>query len=1227
MKNIIRNIFGGFAAAAMMLGAASCSDDTLNIPEDNSSEDVTVTFTLAPEASSINTRSEENPLISDGSKVDILKYAVYNEKQELILDYYTESGDGHYEAGHGQTVVETGFPATLKLKLKRGQQYTIAFWAQNRNTKAYNTADLKKVEVVYSEITDDSDNSSDSGSSTPNNDELRDVFCRSVTFKAGDSGTLQQNVYLYRPLAQINVGTSGFDYEIVTRESPDKYTYSKIRINRVARYLDVVADRTYSSTTNPSDPYDSPQTAESFSVVDFGWAPIPAYVNSEVPDYPSYTRYDWEYEWNKNTSDNPFILNYDGNTIGDKSINSTLDKDYREIYGKEQFLQLHHEKNDGLGKNGWTLKGEGEEYYPYASYNKYNDHASETFKWLSMSYVLTASTEKKVDIINNIQVWLATDQNGTDSYKILDINHVPVQRNWRTNIVGNLLTEENNFEIKLDKDFAGEYNGWNNNGWDWSGPLANGVYYDAENDEIQISSKEGLLWFQRMVNGDLKIRVATEIPSTSDNYVGKNYWYYNSSNQRVQYNEEDSNGYIASDFNADIQKRILKATHQDKRTDHNNWPTNNNFHFTGATVKLMADIDLEGIEWLPIGMDYKVAEFIPNYVDTSGDPFKDSDLTNRGFYGTFDGNGHTIYNLKTRRFGASVDEYYIEQKAKPRNYDAFPWHARGFFGEIGGNAHIKNLRLVNVDIYGCHGVGGIAGMAYGQKIKIENCVVDGGTITATPMYRNDTESDRSFARGTYLGGIVGYFNTRDGELTGCEVKNVTIKGYRQVGSLIGTLDNSKYITDTSKNTMLGKDQNSKPAKISGNNVSNVVVIASQVHFPFGIAPRDKNYTTEVGFGWDSNAYDLYSGKYFGGYSDAEMASIESQYPTTGSNITFSKITETITNNVRYSDVRESPLENLPAFSSWFTDYINLYSNYAGSPSARKIHTLHDFAPKGNISSNSPGKSFKFPMNLPVEVEMDWDNTSSNVGLFVESVSIDGIKGLGGRSVITPVNVNKENSCAMFITARDRKNMGNIYSTNYKRATEVKNVVLRGEPYAWAGIIISPNENMSKVVLDNVHIYDVFQTIALNQEFGKDNQWPTELSQKPSGVDLEIKNSNWRGYTVPGAGWNSIKYSGMTFGAGASTGNGKKEHTLIIDQTKNGTTFENCYFKAPYIIELGKDATWGFNTTDKKSYATSTSVKNEPIDPSQKNGCTKIVISSDPQGNPIVKYYNSDNQEI
>ena len=49
---------------------------------------------------------------------------------------------------------------------------------------------------------------------------------------------------------------------------------------------------------------------------------------------------------------------------------------------------------------------------------------------------------------------------------VIDVPNAYMKRNWRTNVVGELLTAEGSFKVSIDPDFTGSYNEFWNQGTD-----------------------------------------------------------------------------------------------------------------------------------------------------------------------------------------------------------------------------------------------------------------------------------------------------------------------------------------------------------------------------------------------------------------------------------------------------------------------------------------------------------------------------------------------------------------------------------------------------------------------------------------------------------------------------------------------------------------------------------------------------------------------------------------
>ena len=166
------------------------------------------------------------------------------------------------------------------------------------------------------------------------------------------------------------------------------------------------------------------------------------------------------------------------------------------------------------------------------------------------------------------------------------------------------------------------------------------------------------------------------------------------------YTDDGQGNYTVT--SAEGLKNIAKLVNEEWKSDIN--------------ITLTADINLSGIDWTPIGIDY-----------------------NHQYTGTFDGGGHTITGLTV----TGSDEY------------------AGLFGYIDKVGTVKNVVLEDVQITSDNSsgyAGGVAGDSWGT---IENCSVS-GSVSGT----------------TFAGGVVG--SQWGGSITGCNssatVKGVIFAG-------------------------------------------------------------------------------------------------------------------------------------------------------------------------------------------------------------------------------------------------------------------------------------------------------------------------------------------------------------------------------------------------------------------------------------------------------------------
>lgn len=378
-----KKLFLGMFAAAGMLFATSCSNDELDMAQ--SGNEAQVTFSLAAEGG-IATRA-----ISDGTGAKKLVYAVYNASGELIETIANTDVNGQIV---DNSAFDDGLTENVTITLAKGQQYTVAFWAQNPNCTAYTTTDLKNVTIDYAGL---------------NNDETRDAFFKAETFTV--TGNTEIDVVLKRPFAQINVGVYQTDWD-AAKASGIEIEKSKVTIKNAATSINLLTGQVGGEQT-----------------VEYGFDIIPAQFAT------------------------PETLNVD------------LD----------------------------------------------NDGTKENYVYLSMSYILAndETTGYAKTTLEDLDFTFAPISGNNINFSE-GLNAVPVQRNWRTNIIGKILTGDVTFNITIDPIYDGEYN--NGNAY---GVKANNTYYETIEDAIDAGATEieltaGLWKMPSVSNKTLKISGANK---------------------------------------------------------------------------------------------------------------------------------------------------------------------------------------------------------------------------------------------------------------------------------------------------------------------------------------------------------------------------------------------------------------------------------------------------------------------------------------------------------------------------------------------------------------------------------------------------------------------------------------------------------------------------------------------------------------------------------------------
>ena len=126
------------------------------------------------------------------------------------------------------------------------------------------------------------------------------------------------------------------------------------------------------------------------------------------------------------------------------------------------------------------------------------DGTKEAYKWLSMSYILVADhgTTANAEGMYGAAATTLEDlgfsfipKAGNALTFTQGLTSVPVQRNWRTNIIGKLLTGDITFNIDIDPIYNGEYN-------------IEGLSYVASTNTYYVSTPEALMEMSDIINNN-----------------------------------------------------------------------------------------------------------------------------------------------------------------------------------------------------------------------------------------------------------------------------------------------------------------------------------------------------------------------------------------------------------------------------------------------------------------------------------------------------------------------------------------------------------------------------------------------------------------------------------------------------------------------------------------------------------------------------------------------------
>lgn len=236
--------------------------------------------------------------------------------------------------------------------------------------------------------------------------------------------------------------------------------------------------------------------------------------------------------------------------------------------------------------------------------------------------------------------------------------------------------------------------------------------------------------------------------------------------------------------------------------------------FEGETVKLMSDIDLEGMEWTPIG-DYRFqanrfcgtfdgqGNTISNFQISKKTDKNDSNKSSYGFFGNVDGTvkNLTIDNASVKSYayvgaligrlnGGTVENCHVTNSKVECTY----WQAGGMIGQLNDGCTVKDCSITGTTVTGASAIGGMFGpLTAANKegtdlLLFENCSVKNCAVVQNGSFGGSYDA--------MFGAMFADIDVLDNEtnINGCSAENTTVKG-ESTAALFNTLSGSKVYFD------------------------------------------------------------------------------------------------------------------------------------------------------------------------------------------------------------------------------------------------------------------------------------------------------------------------------------------------------------------------------------------------------------------------------------------------
>ena len=193
----------------ILLTSSCTKNDIFELQEDVRNVTLNFRFSADIEDNNIITRA-----INDGNDADILYYAVVSNSGKYIVP------KASIDIEDAQLTSKAGF--SLSFTLPFGEKYRAVFWAQSKDSEAYELSDEMTVSVDYS---------------LAGNSGASDAFYGvSEYFSTSDENV---DVTLRRPFAQLNIGAFPFEWEYVNDVCGFEIKQSSLRVSNVPHKINL----------------------------------------------------------------------------------------------------------------------------------------------------------------------------------------------------------------------------------------------------------------------------------------------------------------------------------------------------------------------------------------------------------------------------------------------------------------------------------------------------------------------------------------------------------------------------------------------------------------------------------------------------------------------------------------------------------------------------------------------------------------------------------------------------------------------------------------------------------------------------------------------------------------------------------------------------------------------------------------------------------------------------